>query len=699
MEVKSEPGFNSDCKMCRLAEQFDWSKTSLGDLASWTPAMRVMVNTTLHASSPISILWGPELVQIYNDAYSNIIGNKHPGAFGAPAKECWRENWQEIGPLLQMVLKEGKSFQLEDKQSNIYHHGNTTDHRFTFSFGPVFNDSKNIEGVLVSVTDVTSNIKYEEPSEEYLQTLVDERTRQLLLRNEELKSSEERYHKMVEEVQDYAIILLDKHGIIQNWNRGAEKIKQYMESEIVGKPFQVFYLPEDRAGNLPEKLIGEAIHSGRAIHEGWRLRKDRTKFWGSVTLTALHNEKNEIIGFSKVTRDLTERKYAEEQLTNYTLKLEKQNEALRKSEERYQKMVREVQDYAIILLNEKGEIENWNAGAEKIKGYREEDVIGKNFEIFYTPADRKRKFPEMLLEKARQNGKAEYEGWRLRKDGTTFWGSIVLTALHDSDNTIIGFSKVTRDLTERKHAEDKMRAYMLELESQNRELEQFAYVASHDLQEPLRKIQTFIDIIEHNFNDAVMVKKYFEKINSSAQRMTELIKSVLNYSRLSTEGREKENIDLNTVVDNMRTEFELLIHEKNARIEHDPLPVINAIAFQVHQLFANLIGNALKFTKNDPVVRISSKMVTKPGIVHAPQNLADGNYIEVSVSDNGIGFNQQYERVIFSMFQRLHGKKEYAGTGIGLALCKKIMENHNGYITVESELSKGSVFYVYFPAE
>jgi light-regulated signal transduction histidine kinase (bacteriophytochrome) len=242
-----------------------------------------------------------------------------------------------------------------------------------------------------------------------------------------------------------------------------------------------------------------------------------------------------------------------------------------------------------------------------------------------------------------------------------------------------------------------MRAYMLELESQNRELEQFAYVASHDLQEPLRKIQTFIDIIEHNFNDESMVRKYFEKINASTQRMSELIKSVLNYSRLNNEGEQKENVDLETVIFNIKMEFELLIHEKKAVIENGPLPVIKAIPFQVYQLFTNLIGNALKFSKNDPVIRISSRLVTKPEIVHSPQNLAEGNYLEVSISDNGIGFKQEYEKLIFSMFQRLHGKMEYAGTGIGLALCKKIMENHNGYITAESELSRGSVFYVYFP--
>jgi PAS domain-containing protein len=222
MEEKKATALKGDCKMCTLAEQFDWNKTSLGDPASWSPAMRVLVNTILHSSAAISTLWGDDLVQIYNDAYCNMIGHKHPGAFGASAKEFWREDWQQAGPLLQKVLKEGISFQLHDKQANIQPDENRDDRHCTFSFSPVFNENKNIEGVLVSVTEISGDIIYEKPSEEYLEALVNERTFQIQQRNEELKRSEERYHKMVEEVQDYAIILLDKHGIIQNWNKGAE---------------------------------------------------------------------------------------------------------------------------------------------------------------------------------------------------------------------------------------------------------------------------------------------------------------------------------------------------------------------------------------------------------------------------------------------------------------------------------------------
>ena len=180
-------------------------------------------------------------------------------------------------------------------------------------------------------------------------------------------------------------------------------------------------------------------------------------------------------------RLLAEARQAEEQLRSFAWELEQRNETLRKSEERYHKMIAEIEDYAIILLDTNGNIQNWNTGAEKIKGYKAEEIIGKNFRIFYLPQDRDNKLPEKLLERVIREGKSAYEGWRVRKDGSTFWGSIVVTALHDDNGEVIGLSKVTRDLTEKKKAEDKMREYLAELENRNSELEQFAYIASHDL--------------------------------------------------------------------------------------------------------------------------------------------------------------------------------------------------------------------------
>ncbi len=493
------------------------------------------------------------------------------------------------------------------------------------------------------------------------------------------------YQRMIEEIQDYAIILLDKDGIIRNWNRGAEKIKLYSEEEILGKHFSIFYLQEDLDNNLPQRLITLAANTGRAGQEGWRKRKDGSKFWGSITITALHDEENNIIGFCKVTRDLTDKKMAED--------------SLRLSEERYHQMIAEVQDYAIILLTAEGLIENWNAGAEKIKGYTSKEVVGKRFDIFYTPEDRENDLPNLLLNEARLTGKATQEGWRVRKDGTRFWAMIVITALHNKSQEVIGFSKVTRDLTQKKLVEDRLAAYTAELEIQNSELEQFAYVASHDLQEPLRKIQTFAELIKENLNDKAFVTRYFEKLELSAKRMSELIRSLLNYSRLSKDKHDadKAEINLNTLVSDVMQDFELLIQEKKAVINCARLPTITGNPIQLGQLFSNLIGNSLKYCNVKPVIKISSRIVRKEQIEDAPNTLTEREYHQIDFQDNGIGFEEEYRILIFSLFQRLHSKQEYAGAGIGLALCKKIVENHHGFISANAEIGKGAIFSVYLP--
>jgi signal transduction histidine kinase len=295
-------------------------------------------------------------------------------------------------------------------------------------------------------------------------------------------------------------------------------------------------------------------------------------------------------------------------------------------------------------------------------------------------------------------GRATHEGWRLRKDESKFWANTAITALHNDVGEVIGFSKVTRDLTERKLAEDKLKAYTVELEAQNRELEQFAYVASHDLQEPLRKIQTFCEVIQKNSHDEATMERYFPKIIAAAQRMTELIRSVLNYSRLSREGIFIP-IDFNSILANILNDFELLIAEKEAEVQIDHLPAINGIPLQISQLLSNLVGNALKFTLTKPVIRITSRIVSGDEFTEVPIVVGQRHYLEISIEDNGIGFDQKYEKLIFAMFQRLNSKHEYAGTGIGLALCKKIAENHHGFITASSEPGKGSTFRVYLPTD
>ncbi|MEV5719195.1 PAS domain S-box protein [Amycolatopsis mediterranei] len=254
---------------------------------------------------------------------------------------------------------------------------------------------------------------------------------------------DDRFRLLVQGVLDYGIFMLDTGGRISTWNAGAERIKGYTAAEIVGKHFSVLYPAEDVAAGKPARALEVAAAQGRLEDEGWRLRKDGTRFWANVVITALFDERGRLRGFGKVTRDVTERRTAEL--------------ALRESEERFRLLVQSVQDYGIFMLDTGGHISSWNAGAQRIKGYAAEEIIGKHFSVFYPADDVAAGKPARELEIAVAEGRLEDEGWRLRKDGTRFWANVVITALFDEQGRLHGFGKVTRDMTERRNAEQALR--------------------------------------------------------------------------------------------------------------------------------------------------------------------------------------------------------------------------------------------------
>jgi PAS domain S-box-containing protein len=485
---------------------------------------------------------------------------------------------------------------------------------------------------------------------------------------------------------------------------GSERLKEifgYDSNAIISQTDLVSRIyPDDK--HIRDKAIADSARNGGLEYEVRVVWPDESVHWIRVHGKIIHDSEDRPMRMYGIVVDITEQKseevLLEKLVAERTLSLMQSNEELKKSEERYARMTEEVQDYSILLLSTDGYILNWNKGAERIKGYRESEIVGKHFRIFYLPHDQQSKLPETLIREAVETGRAVHEGWRVRKDNTIFWCSSVITALHDTDNHIVGFTKVTRDLTEKKLIEDRLRQYNKELEAKNRELEQFAYIASHDLQEPLRKIQTFTEILEKNLDDAHQVIKYLDKISSSAKRMSQLVHSVLEYSRLSVKDIVPERVELSQVLANVRSDLELLITERNAVIKSKRLPAVKGIPVQLQQLFFNLVNNAIKFTDKPPLITISFRKL-KAGKNTAYPGLEPGmHYIELLFCDNGIGFEQQYAERIFTIFQRLHGQKSYPGTGIGLALCKKIVENHHGHIHVESEPGKGSCFYICLPA-
>ncbi|HTM91360.1 MAG TPA: PAS domain S-box protein, partial [Flavisolibacter sp.] len=470
---------------------------------------------------------------------------------------------------------------------------------------------------------------------------------------------------------------------IMTWNDGARRIKGYSPAEIIGKHFSTFYTAEDLESKKPERELKIAVQTGKYEEEGWRIRKDGSVFWASVVITALFNEQNKHIGFSKVTRDLTERK--------------KNEESLRQSEERYRALVEQIIDYEICMLDEKGRIISWNEGAQKIKGYTAEEIIGKYFTIFYPQEDILNGKPAHELEIARQEGKYEEEGWRLRKDGSRFWASVVITAVYNSEGFLLGYSKVTRDLTEKKEAEkalresseryrriaDELQITNEELSAANEELEQFTSIVSHDLQEPVRTIKSFLQLIEMKLNDGQIndLKTYISKSITAANRMRELIQNLLQYSQVGKTEVLKEKVNVKELLSEAAQNLKTAIEKSGAQISiKTDVDTVEGDRVQLVQLIQNLLSNALKFTNADkPQIKI--------------EGFRENGHVKFAVTDNGIGIAPNDLNKVFEIFRRLNTKKEYPGTGIGLAICKKIVDRHGGRIWPESKPGAGTTFY------
>lgn len=372
---------------------------------------------------------------------------------------------------------------------------------------------------------------------------------------------------------------------------------------------------------------------------------------------------------------------------------------LKKSEERYHKMIAEVEDYAILLLDDHGIIQNWNVGAEKIKGYKEAEIVGRHFRIFYIPADRQALLPEKLIDEAARTGKAVHEGWRQRKDGSLFWGSIVITALHDESGAVIGYSKVTRDLTARRVTEEKLKRYSQDLEFQNRELQQFAYAAAHDLKEPLRKLRFYGTSLAESLQGKLSQKEeqYLQRSTDAAIRMQRLIDDLLSYSKASSQGGPFIPVDLREVVTEAQAVYQDMIEETAATITIADLPVVWGTAFQLRQLFENLLGNALKYRDptRKPVIRIEGSTT-----VCSPDGMSPAHtWFRITITDNGIGFDGGKAARIFDIFQRLDNHGKLPGTGIGLAIAKRVVQNHQGFISAEGKTGAGASFCIYLPVE
>jgi PAS domain S-box-containing protein len=486
-----------------------------------------------------------------------------------------------------------------------------------------------------------------------------------------LAQMEAKYRGLLEAAPD-AIVVENELGEIVLVNLQAEKQFGYRRDELLGQKVKTI-IPEGFA----ERLVADSTHSpadALAQRIGTELngrRKDGSEFPIEIMLSPL--ESTEGILVTAAIRDITGRKRVED--------------ALRRSEERFRLMAAGVKDYANLMLDPEGLVVSWNEGAERIKGYRADEVLGQPFSLFYPAEEIRDGIPAFELAQAEKNGRFEGEGWRVRKDGSRFLAHGVITALRDGKGQLRGFGKITRDITEGRKSAENLEKTMVELKRSNDELEQFAYVASHDLQEPLRMVASYTQLI---------AKRYRGRLDSDADefiayavdgcnRMQGLIQDLLSYSRAGANVGTLLETSCERALAKAVKNLQRTIEDGGAIVTHDVLPMILTDETQLVQVFQNLIGNAIKYRR------------VEPPNVHVAAALMGEEWI-FSVHDNGMGIDAQYFDRIFVIFQRLHGQKEFEGTGIGLAMCKKIVDRLGGRIWVESQLTKGSTFYFSLPA-
>ena len=489
------------------------------------------------------------------------------------------------------------------------------------------------------------------------------------------------YKLLVDSVQDYAVFAIDPAGRVLTWNAGAQRLKGYARDEILGRHFSTFYPPADIAAGKPQRELADAIQNGVVEDEGWRIRKDGTRFWANVVITALRDSSGTLVGFAKVTRDLTERRRAEE--------------ALRESEERFRLLVSSVRDYAIFMLDPQGRVVSWNEGAERINGYTADEIIGRHFSAFYPAADVASGKTKWELEIAAKDGKYEEEGWRVRKDGSSFWASVLITAVRNHQGKLIGFAKVTRDLTERRAAQERVLAdarRIAQAEAESRTKSEFLTSLSHELRTPINATLGYTDLMEVGVAGAVsdQQRDYLARIRGSQQHLLRIINDLLNYSRIEAGQVDYEMAPtpLHDMVNNVLPMVEPQAVTKGVAIVHGPCIeglVSMTDQTKAEQIVLNLLSNAVKFTPSGGRVTIGC-------------GVRDSQVV-ITVSDTGPGIPKEYQEAIFEPFVQVGRSltSGHEGTGLGLAISRDLARAMGGDLTVVSEPGQGATFTLMLP--
>jgi PAS domain S-box-containing protein len=492
---------------------------------------------------------------------------------------------------------------------------------------------------------------------------------------------------LIDAVVDYAIYMIDLDGRILSWNSGAARLKGYSAEEIIGRPFSQFYTPEDRAAEIPEKALATAKSEGRFLAEGWRVRKDGTRFWASVVIDAIKDDEDRVIGFAKVTRDITERQEAQNRLLE--------------SERRYRRLVEAVVDYAIFQLDVHGIIVTWNVGAQHIKGYTADEIIGKHFSAFYTEEDRQAGVPDRALETAATKGRFEAEGWRVRKDGSKFWAWVVIDAIYNDDKKIIGFAKVTRDISERHEAQLALKKTQEQLAaSQKMEaVGQLSGGIAHDFNNLLMIVLGNLETVQRQarqIKGATHLERGLGNAMRGAQRAAALTSSLLAFSR--RQALAPKPLDVNRFITGAAEFLQRALGE-TIDIEAAGGAGLWRIEVDANHLESALVNLAINARDAMPaggkLTIEAANVFVDEEYTRAIPEMAPGQYVVISVTDTGSGMSPE---VLSRAFEPFYTTKEAGhGTGLGLSQVYGFVKQSGGNVRIYSELGQGTTIKMYFP--
>jgi len=489
-----------------------------------------------------------------------------------------------------------------------------------------------------------------------------------------------RFELLVQSVTDYAIYMLDTTGTVVSWNAGAERFKGYRQDEIIGQHFSRFYTDEERAANIPAHALHTAEHEGRFEAEGWRVRKDGGRFWANVVIDPIRDSAGTLLGFAKITRDLTDRRAAEE--------------ALRRSEERFRLLVQNVTDYAIYMLDTDGHVASWNAGAERFKGYRQDEIIGQHFSRFYTDEERAAGIPRKALELARTKGRFEAEGWRVRKDGGRFWANVVIDPIRDSAGTLLGFAKITRDLTERRRSQQALeQAREAFFQAQKMEaIGKLTGGVAHDFNNLLAAIVGSLDLARRKLAEGGDVTRFIDNAMKAADRGATLTQRMLAFAR-------KQELRLETVdpAALVRGMAELVQRTIGGGVRIDtqfPLVLkrVRADPAQLELALLNLAVNARDAMPDGGRIVIAAREEhAGPG-----EGIKPGAYVCLSLADTGEGMDAETLARATEPFYTTKGVGK--GTGLGLSMVHGFAEQCGGKLVLDSRPGEGTTADIWLPA-